>query len=290
MTTDSGALDRAWVSPGTWLVPATVGLQRTEAGIPYLHWKHDADDPTYFADAGEGFLENFVELEEATDEEIAVFAERWGVLLICEHGFPSTHAPAPWPFNSDAVVPLFDDGTAADLEMPRGCRPLSSPDGGNMEPMGVWRILSRQFKAALDVAARLHWGEKGPQGAWQHLGGPPAPIGTDDGVETEKLYLGAFVENMLQMGDVRIGFSWADNVSEVDLVAPSMFSALAMQLALAVSRSDGLAICSNCARPFIPSRRPKPSQRRYCAICTRDKVPVRDASRAYRARKRQEKP
>jgi hypothetical protein len=50
---------------------------------------------------------------------------------------------------------------------------------------------------------------------------------------------------------------------------------------------DGVAICLACQRSYIPDRRPDPTRRNYCPSCGR-RAAVRDASRAYRERKRTE--
>lgn len=65
-----------------------------------------------------------------------------------------------------------------------------------------------------------------------------------------------------------------------------MFGALAVQLLFSVFRSDGLAICSACGSPFIPKRRPNSTRRVYCPDCSKGRRDQRDASRAYRDRKK----
>jgi hypothetical protein len=50
---------------------------------------------------------------------------------------------------------------------------------------------------------------------------------------------------------------------------------------------DGVAICSSCHGSYVPARRPDPTRRNYCPAC-RGSADARDASRAYRERKRTE--
>lgn len=48
---------------------------------------------------------------------------------------------------------------------------------------------------------------------------------------------------------------------------PGLGSALALQLMTLACQSKGIAICSSCARPFPPKRRPIPTRESYCPKC-----------------------
>jgi hypothetical protein len=61
-----------------------------------------------------------------------------------------------------------------------------------------------------------------------------------------------------------------------------LFGALAVQLLFAVSRTDGLAVCSACGSPYCPPRKPRIDQRHYCSGYRR-RGAWRDAQRARRA-------
>ena len=77
---------------------------------------------------------------------------------------------------------------------------------------------------------------------------------------------------------------WRRQQPALTLHVGGLFGALAMQLTLAICGTDGLAICSGCGFGYIPNRRPKVNQKNYCQECREKGVPLRDASRAYRAR------
>lgn len=63
------------------------------------------------------------------------------------------------------------------------------------------------------------------------------------------------------------------------------FQAIVLELVLAISNTNGLAVCSACPRSYIPERQPMAGRRNYCPSCRADGIPVRDAAREYRKRK-----
>jgi hypothetical protein len=79
---------------------------------------------------------------------------------------------------------------------------------------------------------------------------------------------------------------------------PFTFSALslvAVQLILAVTRAEGLAVCSGCGAPYLTNHQPLAgkrvgrwiAKRNYCHTCRKSGVPQRDAARDYRKRQAQ---
>ncbi len=60
-----------------------------------------------------------------------------------------------------------------------------------------------------------------------------------------------------------------------------LYGALAIQLMFNVCRTDGLAVCTSCGTPYLPSRKPRRDRNSYCAECGR-KAAVRDAAARYR--------
>ena len=49
-----------------------------------------------------------------------------------------------------------------------------------------------------------------------------------------------------------------------------LFGGLAVQLTFAASQTDGFAVCSTCAGPYFPKRRPSPTRNNYCPICRKN--------------------
>jgi hypothetical protein len=83
--------------------------------------------------------------------------------------------------------------------------------------------------------------------------------------EQRGLLTGA-VRQWLEMGDVAVAFSWT-KVPAIRFGSYSLFGALALQVALAVARSQGLAVCMSCGRAYPPTRRPAPNRNNYCQDC-----------------------
>ena len=90
----------------------------------------------------------------------------------------------------------------------------------------------------------------------------------------------------LQIGGIQPRFRWGADAPVVFLGTPCLIGARAVQLLLAISRTDGLAICSACALPYIPTKQRAPNRRRYCPTCRAAGLPLRDAQRAHRTRVR----
>jgi hypothetical protein len=102
--------------------------------------------------------------------------------------------------------------------------------------------------------------------------------------------LGSHVNEWLMWGGVRPRFDWTENGTVIRLSSggweqEALFGALAVHLVLAVGGTGGIALCSGCGAPYLPTRRPVDGRRHYCTNCGR-KVAERDAARAYRARRR----
>jgi hypothetical protein len=94
------------------------------------------------------------------------------------------------------------------------------------------------------------------------------------------------VNQWLQIGGVDIEFAWSGENPEIDLRPRSLVGALAVQLAFAASRTDGLRICSSCGTAYVPERKPARTRRSYCKACG-IKAAQRDAARDYRKRKKE---
>jgi transposase-like protein len=88
----------------------------------------------------------------------------------------------------------------------------------------------------------------------------------------------------LQLTAVGPELNWRNGKITFELCGGSLFGVLAVQLALAVNRSEGLAVCDGCKKPYIPRRQPRADQRHYCPDCG-SKAALRDAQRDQRARK-----
>ena len=213
-------------------------------------------------------LQEFIELDEKEPEAFRNYAARWGVFGLCKHSLPHMHN---WP-----------TGTKG-----RGCVPQGFPEEC-WEPLSTWRNLVSRFLACLRIAASIHSGTKARPEDWErvvghHMQGSP-----------KKKQIGFFVSqvnNDLYLSRVNPTIAHQKGNFAIEIGSPgwvNLYGALTCQLALATCRTDGLAHCSACGRPFvITGRRPNPNRRSYCSACGL-LAAQRDASRDYRKRKREE--
>jgi hypothetical protein len=265
-------LDRPADSRG-WLIPGWVKIrgENLEWG-----WIRDGQISPEQVFPGRTMLEDFVALATATPKRIARFAQKWGMLSICQHGWPCSHNSSSVPNGS------------------RGCGPLTTTANDYWEPIGSWHRYSRQAAALLRVAGRLISNKRpGRPEDWSIIleSNPRAILWTPNLV-MDRIYLVEIVNEWLRMGNVRLALDWP-TVKAKPLLRPlgsGLFGALAMQLALAVGGVDSIATCDGCGRDYKPhKRRPKSGQRKFCRRCRRDRVPQKRALSDYRSRQREQR-
>jgi hypothetical protein len=239
-------------------------------------------------------LDRFLDLRGADDEKIAAFVRRWGILGICEHGLPRTHHLA-------RIAPRsLEDG-------PAGCLPLGFDFGKGgclgREPIADWRTWAQAANDIVALATAAHHNLRGNQAAWDRLTEGREPQGPSGRRLRQIVAKG--VQWWLELGGVRPQFSWIADVGvQITLGSrgtwdplpqrptrlyghqhgATLFGALAAQLMVRVADVEGLAICSACGMPYLPTRRPAPNRRNYCSSCRAAGVPLRDALRAHRLR------
>lgn len=209
-------------------------------------------------------LARFVALVDAGDESFLEFARRFGLLGLCRHGLPWTHNPQ--------------------------CRPRYGER--HREPLTRWRAFASAARATLRVAASLHQGERPAIDDLPAAAGPVLLGVGSAGRSAAQHLIQSCVTTWLKFGDVRPIFSWptgfrarlpGNGQPRVTLGGGSLFAALALQLLMAVSLSDGLAVCSGCNTTYPVHRRPAAGRRNYCPRCRELGRPLRDAQRDRRA-------
>jgi hypothetical protein len=157
------------------------------------------------------------------------------------------------------------------------------------EPLDGWRRWAGQARAILAILARLSAGEPGLDEDWRHIlaeSGLEAAWWREGSAESaggDRWRVRSVINEWTILGNVR---PWlVDYGPHLVVGGGSLFGALAVQLVLLASGSDGVCRCSACGSPFVPTgRRPAAGRRRYCADCRARGVPVRDAKRVHRAR------
>lgn len=266
---------------GTWQVPSGFKI---EPGC--LTWQQPGGR---LVTSSTMMLDEFVLLTDADDRDILRFARRWGVLAICaQHGLPSSHLPRRY------IEWLNGEGAL--------CRPAGGIASPFYEPLSAWRYYAAVAVSVLDISARLGAAtpRPGPEKLWEPLidflpgGIVPGVVGGRLAVERarrlapvneQRSLLAEVVQRWLTLGDVQVQYAWRGDRPHFDLGGGNLFGALGTQLALAVARKDGLAICDECGCFFVPKRAARPGAPRRCPNC-RDRAAKRESARRRRARER----
>lgn len=303
------------VSTGMWLIPDEVKLDGD-----WLLWK-----PAKFigkrrmsVELEPGLLKKFCALADAPDERIASFAAKWGVLFLCEHNFPVRHLqeldyPSIFPntnVNSAVTMPGYhvrDSTPCCWLQ-----RLPHNPDW-YAEKLRGWRGWANHARAILSIAANLNMDKAGKFDDWYTLTATGSDIASpndplrierarimaDDskgGIVFQEIFLSSEVNQWLSWGDVRPALpAFAVSTPEhfwdmfrLELKPNAgLFGALAIQLAAAVTRSGGFAVCVACGSFYSPTRKPQAGRRTFCDKCRGPGTYARYAMRDYLRRKRE---
>jgi len=218
----------------------------------------------YFVSAEPGpLLWGFLSLFDEADESVFLgFAQSWGVLGVCQHGWS--------------------------LDAHRTCqaRRLSnkSRSEGNVEehwePIETWRTLARQAAALLDVGHRLRSGWKVEPALLADL--PPGAVvsAPRDAVPSRKLFAQLLGGWLFQAG-VRPCTQWDGHKLSIHWGRGGTLAAVGTQLMLAMHQNMG--ICWGCGRAFERKRPRRSGLRTWCSQCR--KASRAAASRDYRERK-----
>lgn len=271
-----------------WNVPANIELDGTRLRWTIKTWKPVRPAP--------GLFEDFPALADAPAERVLRYAKRWGVLQLCDHGFPEGHANHYWP-SRPARTAWGQRPT--DAEVPRDFKRYGVPYDrlvcicrGSEEDqpwcdIADWRTWARRAQATLTIAAALH-GDRLPKAdewltalepgkVWGHkVDLPKSPREARD-------ELTSLVNYWLTLGRVASRLEAKDTRLALLIWSNGLFGHLAVQLSLAAC-GHGLALCSSCGRGYAPSRRPRNGERCYCETCRDSGAPQRDAARDYRRR------
>ena len=167
--------------------------------------------------------------------------------------------------------------------------------------MKIWRYYSTLLRRFLNVGASLQEGKKPPEAEMQLLydwiceDGPPNwgmyNERSTDGlstIEDNRAWYLFFLNALLIVAGVRPNLVWENGDVKMQFTEEGLFNGLVALLAFAVSRSHGLATCTACGMPYLPRKQPSKGKRNYCPSCGRHAA-MRDASREYRRRKKQQR-
>jgi hypothetical protein len=309
----------SWLRPGSLEISGPFLRWRTYEEGPLAD-----DPDAVQTHSGDGLLGEFVRLKDDQEgDRILKFAGRWGVLGLCRHRLPVNHREAgaflrhvlSLRHEQDEAIStgstLEDDpaGSTNHATPNVRCSPARS-HGWFVEPLESWRRMATVFtlisQAAEDARSQKVpkaelWSALGPRllgvsddyrravPVGRRLGVAPAPVSNlppidEQMSERARDLLGLLVDDLMRLGDVRLGFEWTGPLPEVNLEPGGLFGALAVDLAFAVGRASGFAFCDGCGDVYAPSRRPVRGKRSYCQRCRDRGVPVLDAQRDRRRR------
>lgn len=258
----TGELDRRFEA--IWPVPDKVWLDGHKLVWSMPHVRYG--QPVLGVKAGDGLLADFLQLAtDQTGEVILRFAQRWGVLLVCDHGRPPRHGDQ----NRE----------------PTRCLPRGAIGGGEEWALleSPWRTLSAKAGALLRIAVSIEEGKPGSPADWilahpnslASWWGIPTPWVSDalqpgGSVADDRYWLSAALAPWLSGPQVIPSFVWTEHDREWRLLPRhpewhGLYGALGVALMLAIARARDLRICANCGRLF--GRTSEMRNYRYCADC-----------------------
>jgi hypothetical protein len=283
LTSDQGSLERLKnTAPARWRVPTGIGLNQDR-----LVYSTDAFSVIVVAtgmpapfklvkNPGLRVLADFVGLAEASGEEIKAYAQRWGVLGICPHGFPPTSCPR---------------AEYREEWHGRFCPPDGYPWRCS-EPLATWRVIALWARALLNAVAMLRRKRSISEEDWAVLTGA-GQIRREHPSEISRLeqwkFVGLSLSTWLEIISFRPGLRIAQDERAEFVLSISrhdfsqLLAVVGLEMLFQVTRAKRLLTCSNCGVPYIPKRLPTRGEQTYCTACG-IRAARRDAATRWRKR------
>jgi len=260
----------------------------------------------------EELLDAFLRLAQTPDDGILEFAKRYGPLRLCaRHGVLECHRPmGTWGTTTDPIASTdeimnFDYAST-------WCRAKIESDSPRRysEPLSLWRRHAQEARDLLEIASKLRHLEKHAPNRveaavdisqyvssvaekWKQLDGvdladPAYNHESWSWMHNPWLRLAENLNRWLRISDVEVFVTLRKREPRITLGShrwmSSVFSLIALELVSVVAGASGLAVCSNCALPYLLNRSAAEGKRTYCPDCRAKGIPVRDAARDRRAR------
>ena len=223
-------------------------------------WDDPKDDPKRNKVYVTGALDKFIKIKKP--EDIVSFAERYGPLKLCEHGFPSMHR-----------------GENGERQW---CPPRSS------EPVKRWFYYIAQAQKCLDFVAQMIVNASKitiPAKYLKRISKPPKATPDHQEIPVQglvKYLVTDIVNEWLGDAGIRLELNWDSREPALLLTSNSIFGALGVQL-LAVMTKSNIAVCSGCGLVYLrEGRKPQAGRRNFCSDC-RGTVAARIRKREERA-------
>lgn len=296
-----------------WEVPDQIDLSDDEArlvaavedvasrfGVPPIATRHRKKAPSDHSN----LLRDFIVLDGEPKRTLR-FAQKWGLLGLCQHRLPATHRSAHRlgqihlalghiPPSADLTVGkvpervLSRESKAWRRAVPDlwPCRPVSS------EGLEDWWFWSRHAAAITTAATRLGSGailtkDQIEQVTDLHPAVRPEQVFTAPPAEgahnltpaeiatAQRHHMTRIAQQWLELADVTIAIDWsAGSVETAPASKPvlgyqgnGLFAALAIEIALACTGSKKFYICSKCSTPYPRKRAVQAGKNGYCDDC-----------------------
>lgn len=251
--------------PAEQVQKSLLGLLWTCA--PYLPSPKGNGQPPKYAYPNNYTLDKFTKLWQEEDEKIREFGSRWGVLGVCEHLVMWSRC------DQDHVI---------------NYQQLRNEQAAGFEYLEPWRYFSHRAHALVKIAGNLHLRKPGSAEDWEVLEELAARVPLEHHWGLVSYHL----EQWLEMADVRPRLSFSRGKAEITFGASGLLGgaglmgAIGLQLLKHIVNSKGWVTCSDCQKPFCPSRPPR--GRAFCSDCygnSKPKKALRDAAQRYRDKK-----
>jgi hypothetical protein len=261
---EDGIVDRP-IGALAWAISTDVTL---EEGALIFRYPAERKKNTVYPKRGKArpdarLLTWFIELADASDERILAYARRYGRFGLCTHGELRHLANDDPDCLQTGRGAMFVEPVERWRENARGARDLLNAIAQFSKSGKVSdATLSALSPTLRSSAAALR---KARLAGWSFILGPA------------RIWLRAFRVRPEILYDRR-----AKRFHARLRGRPGLGSALALQIMTLACQSRGIAICSGCAQPFPPKRRPSPTRESYCPKCG-----IRAAWRDAQYRRRQ---
>jgi hypothetical protein len=157
------------------------------------------------------------------------------------------------------------------------------------EPLESWKRYSTMARALLNIVAELRQRRSGRREDWLLIT-PIPPADAEGSIEKNPWrYVAGELREWFSQRPVVLACEITDNGDlrlELKQAGNSLLGYIRLQLAFAIGRGSGLALCASCARLYSPKRRPNPNRQSFCPRCGRAAA-MRAASVRYRRKKKE---
>jgi hypothetical protein len=291
---------------------------RTEARIEEAHivWAPPNRPPTDEVATAppERLVYDFAGLANRSDDQLLRFANKYGPLRLCKHGFALGHRQRN--FN----LRCYESDTGQPEDLPSGT--FFRLKWSARESIEAWRRYIGRAAGILSVSDRLHEGQRATQDEWAWLlDGIPAgdheypfrallAMRKEDVLASNPLIatlaaqphltlpqqrrtLAVAVNHWLDECGVGISINWRPSGIDFSLGPSNPFglgnsgllAAIGVQLLSGVLRQTRMVWCSDCGKAYPPERWPRDGENHFCPDCG-TKAANRIAAREYRKRRK----